>query len=753
MAETRADYHLLDDPDVQAQAQANSEARANAAAGIIDMPLPKELVDYFSSDDYSNLYGSFLNAADVPFTWIPRYSIILEGLYNPGSMGPLIEATSQSLPLALLVYALIGAGSAYNFYVQYKNKKDAHQDKCDSYSKIRQQLKLEAAADEKDELILRMYNDEIKAQFNRDEIDAFNKKVKKAIDEMNDALNAIVNENPAIKRRYEGIQILAPKIIPGKKLELSDIKIRHHFKMNSTPTSEADDAVKKPGYLGKFANKVLKPLKDSLGNASYMYWILFMVAVISVGEFAAAGIAGVPHVVSFGLPLLAALPLPALKIRNWFRNKGFAISDEYARLKKIAEGDTPCLLAEAAKRVEFSHELTRLQKENEAFFAAKQKLCLASPAMVASDTFSLINLINVTRESNHTPTPAQLPANTAFGARPSVQAAATLYTATIGEYGMLQYNAWILSDFFKVGPSIACCIPFFGPIAGGVLIAVGLGLGIYEAHKKYKAIKRDQADADHEKPTKSLVEIFVERQSQLQALTEKRTDLLAKLDHSCASKGEKPYVLSKVLNKPIPQLPGDLNPVRKPFSLKSLWNSGRKLFSCFDWAATGIFFARLMFLPGTAVFLPFAAAALSNPVTIGILVASGLLFVGVKLYQAHQKQKEMETRELMAGIKQMDEQIQVAEMTEKNLVLKQETLDLMKAPAPRAEVAPEAEVEPTRAPTNTVECPAPSAARQIPVLFGKGGRSVERSSDLTSTSVNSVPFRIGSMSVTAGSPP
>lgn len=65
----------------------------------------------------------------------------------------------------------------------------------------------------------------------------------------------------------------------------------------------------------------------------------------------------------------------------------------------------------------------------------------------------------------------------------------------------------------------------------------------------------------------------------------------------------------------------------------------------------------------------FAAAALSNPVTLTILALSGLAFLGLKVYQAYMSQKQKDAEIYVANIKKMQEQIQIATMTNDNLKL------------------------------------------------------------------------------------
>lgn len=602
----------------------NQILRQNVKNGIIKRPLPKEIAHLLSSDAFSNLLCAGLGPADVLCTWGPRYSGVLDTILSgKGKVGPFIEATSQNLALAVLFYLAIGAASAYNFYLAYQSEKAAHREKSDSYRKIRQRLNLVENSVER------------KEEETAEQIEIYNENLKALMKGLNESLKNIVNEQASSKYRKIKLVLDEPDI-RHRKLNISDIQITFDFterklteaerKQNQKPTLRED--VVKPGLFKRFVNKVLFPIYTSLSLSSFAYWVFWITTSIMVGNFADAGIAGVSAWLGFGVPIAAGAPYAILKMRNWARNKGH-VSDEHARLAKIADQDAPVLLIEALKRREYDDEVTRLQTLN---------------TKLEDELKTQKTLINA-------PSVVEMPRDNSLAANPKVKAAALLYTSVVSNYGLSQFNAWLVSDFLKVSTTIAFAVPFFGAIMGGVLIGLALVLGGYESYKKYKEYKKDKSF--HTGEPVNLKQVFNDKAADLARL---------KTEIQSETKQDNSFKLSKILERSIPKPPTPMS-------------TGRKIYSFFDWKATGIFFARVFFTVGTAIFLPFAAAALTNPITLGILVLSGAVYVGLKIYQAHQRQKEAHAKELVDKIKDMDEQLHVANLTKRSL---ENTRDLNK---------------------------------------------------------------------------
>lgn len=435
-------------------------------------------------------------------------------------------------------------------------------------------------------------------------------KQDKFIIQINKALENTIKQDRFYKNRYNRIELYRQS---EPSTETASIRIRYHFQQDP---SLQDNEIKKPSRIRIIINKIISPLYSTAGLSAFMYWAFFLATSIATGSFAEAGIAGVSTWLAFGIPLLVALPYPILKIRNWIKNKGHK-SDEGARLTKIAKNDTPYLMKHALYDVEYLQDIQSLENEY-------QQLSNDQSLSIPRDIQTLE------------------PNNNSFGAQPTVKAASTLYTSIIYEYTMTQYTSWIISDFIKLTPTIALAIPFFGEIMGGLLIAVSVSLGIVEMIKRYREAKTEFI-TDGPKDQKPLLTVFTEKAEQLESLKMKLQDSM-----------KQNQLLPPVLRRKIPSPPAAMS-------------FGRMVYTFFDWQNTGIYFAKIFFRVGAAIILPFAAASLSNPVTLTILILSGFAYLAVKAYQAYQKKKEMEAKEMVDKIKDMDDQIHVAKLMQINI--------------------------------------------------------------------------------------
>lgn len=636
---------LVDAPEVSRVKQ----AQVNADRGMIELPLPEKLVHRYSANDYTDMYGSFLGPMDVIGTWPFRYPGVCQNIFDgPGHLGPVIDATAEHWPVALLAFLMMGVASVVNTYIAYQAKKAEHEAKSESYKQIRKKLGLDPSQKVK-KAVKKIEEDEVKF----DPV-AYNQKLREEIAKLNAALKKVLATQEDAPKIYEYLELTCPEK-QNEKIELKDVKIRYQFKQKPTEAkavnanvvgiapSEANDPraleserlqlekIKKPSLWRKFVNKVVHPIYKYVSTASFLFWILWLGAAIATGQLADAAIYGIPNVVTFMLPFATALPYVGIKIRNWYVNR-HGVSDEHARLTKIAESDTPDLLDKALREVEFQKEIDRLNAANMALALQVQEAGLTVESKLQGNAAF------------------QKRVDTSTLANPGLKTAATFYTSTIGNYIQAQYNAWILGDFIKVLPTIACAIPFFGVAIGSALMAIGLGFGIYQAHKQYKEAKIEKLSG-RVIDAIPLMTHFEERRT---ALAKKRHEI----DLLCAKTREPLSSVAKVLDEPLPSAP-------KPMS------TARKIYNCFDWSTTGIMFARILCTAGAAIFLPFVAVALSNPVTIALLAISGAVFLGAKIYQAYQKSKEAEARELTAKIKDMDAKMNIADMTIQNLEMKE----------------------------------------------------------------------------------
>ena len=588
-------------------------ANENIERGFVELPLPEQLIHYFSSDDYIDLFVSVLLPADYLSNWgigcTNLSDFILHGI---GADNVFLQATSQHWELALLYYLIIAAFSSYSLYTQYQQKKTAYKEQCDSYRRIHQKLAHDLS------LKNRLFEDEKADQIAR---------LNNIINELNQSLILTLNEDPQAKRKYSRIEIYHT---PDSSPILSNLKIRYHIVQKPEEQSER---IKKPGLLSKLMTKVIFPIYTTLCLSTFAYWIFYIGSTVAVGNFADIGIAGVATWIGFSLPLAFALPYSILKIRNWFRHKGHQ-SDEHARLAKIAENDTPDLLQNALRRIEFNHEVKQL-----------------------NDECKRLQLQPI-------PQPLVIPVanNDSLGANPTVKAVTTLYSTIVNEYTLTQYTSWFVSDFFKSVPTLAFSIPYFGTIVGSILIATSVSIGFIEMVRRYREAKAELVTDSPIRP-ESLMTLYNERVATLTAFKIEYADTIKETNLHIIDSEKKLINSSAILNRPIP---------KPPQSMRLM----QTIYNFLDWQTTGIFFARIFCSAGAAIVIPFTAVALSNPITLGILISSACIFIAIKIYQASQKKKESDAKELVEKIKDMDEQIYITKLTQQNLIKRKSILQL-----------------------------------------------------------------------------
>jgi len=617
-----------------------------AIEGVIYRPIPEEFKVHFSADDYADGLSTVLGTIDIFSTWGPRYSALLASILSgSGKMGSFIDFTSKNPIAALVFYLAVGIAAGKNLYDHYQFKAKVADQKHNTHLKLRQALQAELKEEAKET------------------VESYNRKLTESVRKMNEIYRFVLDNDPASK--YKNIEIILPDPFLGEgeekeeKIDRNSLKTKYTFKPQFQDQPQLGP--EKPGRIRNFINKITAPLYAGIGLASFTYWILFISLAVSVGTFAAAGIAGLSPLVAFGLPSLAVAPYFGVKLHNYMKNRD-GVSDEHARLVKIVDNESSTIADKVVKRLHYTQEVERLENINKR---------LATELQQEED--SPLSLSQ----------PIPMPSLKALGINKHNQAIAAAFTTTVAQTGMAQYSAWIVTDFLKIAVGVAVTGALLGNIIGGVLIAIGFGLGLKEGYDKYQTARKQEA-AEAKLPTtqsRSLTQIWQDRIEELKDL------------NSSTSASLNRFRSQGLITPILPEAPDNKQDFEPPAATTPL----KMIYNFFDWGTTGIFFARLFFTLGGAIFLPFTPLILAPPLAIGLLALSGLSFGAAKYYQAKQTQKEDHAQEYVSKIKSLDEKIHIAKLTNKYLAL-----ELLKL-TPGRKATPDDSSSPSTSPTSALE--------------------------------------------------
>lgn len=378
-----------------------------------------------------------------------------------------------------------------------------------------------------------------------------------------------------------------------------------------------------PPWIVKKAAVVGDTTSNMLGLTSYSYWLLFISAAVIAGSFGLSAV-GIPDLVAFGLPLLFGTTYVGLKLKNQYKNRD---------MKHQEQDDFNSLTAETLLRMEEKKALGADYKE-------------PAPAKAPS-----------------IPLTTTLAANTAI-------------IAGVGSYIGWQYNMWFVTDFISTVGKFAV-ESAFEAIGIGIFVvgALALARGCYNAYQDYKKAHNGKAGFE--------VGATIVGEALLGVATLGLFPLIRAIQHDFATVPRKSFadhfklgstvILEKRdadvrelefevrrLEKKLPAGQTALTPVlearlkqyrQEDEDAKANWFDSmkrntaaqnlRNFFHVANFGMSGVYLTRTVLVRGaTAFLLPglAAVACLSNPITIGIMVAVGVVW-GLYRYYNYRQEK------------------------------------------------------------------------------------------------------------------
>lgn len=583
------------------------------------LPLDQPLKRYLSSDNYHEAVGEAFTLLDILYTYFFRYPWLLEEIQGAmSSHGAAIDFIASNPIAGVGLTLLFGAAAAAMIIKQFCNQNKVAQEKAESYKSSSHsiQAQLSQFSEAHDDQIL---HEEVEEK--EGVASLISQIQEKRIKELNQSLKILLEKDEELSKEYESIAIIDT----------------HQVKL----------ILKEPGFLTKVKNKVISVVSASwvtLGLCSFAYWILWIGVGVVTGHFAPFGIEGL-GAAGFAIPLAVGGIYPLIKIRNWFRNHWGQKTEQKDTPKNAQlipnEGDSQLnfdamsKVSKLLRRAVFENESASLQAE-----------------LKGSNNDELPESVFVTAANVYISGDEQI---LALGQNKWRKTLMTGLSKAISMYVSAQYASWIVTDILKAA---GVALNMTGLAMGfGIFFMVGSGIyGIVKAVQTYRQVQEHKAKIAKQEIDLAVQEDALERSyaANLQKLHKLKGNIW------CLTNGNSDELTwlkeqSKQINK-IQALVPESTSKEEPSTLwAKVKNVGSRAFTFLAGGTTGVMIARIATISGTVTFLPFAAAALSNPVTIGILVACGLVYGCFKVYEYHEAQKETRA---MALLEQREEKIE-----------------------------------------------------------------------------------------------
>ncbi len=732
------------EPAPQGRAKRTTRVKQRVVAWGADQA---KFLSQMSSDSMESLTLEGSTPSDFLYTWFFRYPRLLaHDINNPDGTGngATIDYTVSHNWAAALVFVFVVGVTAYNIYYEYKKQKKIFDnnsygrvytkfdaDKEAVIHQVEENIALEAL--QKNERLLGEIWEENKEEFEKQyenvslvdgrlkfkkkeninsyEDDALAKQIiaiviaketqKRKNDELNAYFEQIRQEDEKLKKKYRSVRINENNQIV--------FDYTGEYSEEEEPTHGWFHRLTDWWKRNPVNNKFLSPVFQGLFIAAAVYWSMYIGMGTFTGIFS-EGIAGLGWA-AFIVPFVFTLTYWGIKTVNYFKNKQKAPQNVNQELEdeeqKQATKDAVEMIRRAKIRQVFDSEKKALfealglgeKEQHEWDESIKAKLNKHS-----QHSHTLSTEVNYLQRNLKTKT------------------AATFVSTTGGTAVWLEYAFWILSDFVSACGKALSSVPGFNLVAGSLLLGFSVLRGIYKAAKSYfdrsedkekaKNLESDVADIKGKVGTlEGLYNARLARFNELKKAT--GADLPCdpikfgqdQFFNDINRRGPKTTSWQKIgrlLSR------GEL---RKAFSEAVGSTRVRRAFANF-WVVsnaftTGAFLARLFLVANNAPIMPWVVATgaglMSNPVTIGIVVAAGLLWAGLKLYEYHRNRKEARAKQI---IEKYSERMEC--LTQQIKLLDLSILVMEKKPANNAKAAeqilPNDDVKTPEPPEKTPSC-------------------------------------------------
>jgi hypothetical protein len=388
----------------------------------------------------------------------------------------------------------------------------------------------------------------------------------------------------------------------------------------------------------KFLNKVLSPVYRTLILMSFVYWIEWIGTGIFTGNFFAFAVTGIPNAIAFGLPVFAGLLYPAIKIFNYFNNGLKPEHDVEPTPNEIAdtEKDMSDLLRKALARREFDIQNDKLKRKLEGIHQEIRNRGHVVPNAHINGNGN--GQANGNHQNRIAPAlRVASPMNRVImrlrdgqWLKPAVMFA----SVALGSYVVVQYCTWIISSLAFHLISEGAKTAILGAM-GWPLIAIALTYGAYKAYQTYQTVLTEHHKIEN-LPNDNDLNDIIRFEAEL-------ADYKNRLGDAYEAAATPHYMEEQFFKDVNRHGPTEQTPFNKFLS---------RAFEFVNGGCTGIFLARVFFVKGSAITLPFAAFALGYPVTLAVLGAIGIGFGAFKVYEYHLQRQDAHSNHLIDSRKE-----------------------------------------------------------------------------------------------------
>lgn len=620
-------------------------------------PDQRYFIQKLSSDDVANLINEVFFPADMGYTFIFRYLKLFwcDIPQDNSTLGASIDCTKDNLFTTLIFTAAIAFLAAANGYREYKRLKRKQNN--DSYQYMYGQLSQENAANA---------HLNIDADLDIAEgIDEKDREQKKQDAWVSKYLSELLTQDEELKKKYKSIKMRNGELVFDFEEQKSANGTKFPVPWYARPFNWFQNS-----WINK---KLITPAYIALGLSSFAYWIMWIGIGIYTGVFD-VGIGGTSSGIAFGLPFGIGLLYPLFKIVHYFTNGNASKNQVTANIEGVtaeqqaqAKKNATIVLRQVMvrRRYEFNKaRLTLLANQLNLDLTVQNAVLQKKLKGVAQRSETLDKEMSYIDEDYGT------------------KVRTSFVSETMSAYVGVQYIAWIVTDFLSKVAKVTTNVPIVNVIMGAVLIGISVLRGLHKATTgHYERLKTANQARE------LLARRQLESSNNLEALYKEKLTSIGELkkqlgpSKKCA---ELEKLQIQLLDIDHPHFFGDKNRANttREYRIKKGFARALTFINSFT---TGAFVARIFFVKGTAIYLPFAAAALSNPLTVGIVLGAGFLYGLFKLYEYQLKRREELAKDTLEKhaekIRCLRQQIELADLT-LNILKKQENPDYSIAAEP-----------------------------------------------------------------------
>lgn len=623
------------------------------AVRVVRLPLNQAFKSYLSGDKFDASLEQAFDLLDFWYTYLLRYPWLLEQITgSTDSKGITIDYFASHPAASISLTLLLGAAAAVSYIREYNKQSQAMQEQAgdfqSSQQRIKKRLRLRPAPvplspASSPGLSSSSLAEQKSPRLSASSISTASPSPPQSASSVSIAsLSPPASPVPGESSRRESLNKRLELLLAGNpELKKKYKKVSVSADCNEAELELVDKPEEKTGPWAKFCkgcrwlkNKMASAIPESvyslwvaLNLSSFAYWLLWIGTIAITAAVGVAGVAGL-GMAAYGAAFGIGLVYLAIKIYSARRHRQ---KKEMRGSETVVVERDPALNVEAAADVSLLLKQA-IQADEKARLLVELKAAgvTVRPAIYPDDSYL--------RGDEQMQT---------LGQNKWKKSLLTGLTTTIGTYVSAQYSAWLMADFLKeaAGVALDAADVVFG--LGIAFMVCSAAYGIYKAVQRYREVQKYKAAMESQKislvaQVSNLENIYERRLQVIESLKADILLLVNNVDDLRWLKQQEHQMESAKVVASGPELQtkssGDWKSKAKQYAAAA--------FVFLAGATTGIMIGRIATIVGTITFIPFAAAMLSNPVTLAILGLCFLVYGSVKLAQYHMNKQEAKAKKL-----------------------------------------------------------------------------------------------------------